>query len=175
MISNLTTARPYAKTVFSLALRNQQFSKWQSTLDSLAIATVECQKRNLLNNPNVEHRQILDVFFCILGDFPEAINLVRILATHKKLNILPSIALAYKQLCLEHEQILEAIVISSQELNTNQKERLITALQKRYKYNILLQCKIDPKLLGGAIIYVAGQVIDGSIKSMLQRLQEQLM
>ena len=156
---DLTTARPYAKAIFALALRDQQFSEWQNALITLAMAITE-------------HK--LDLFYDASKNFPAVINLVRLLAERKKLEILPNIAFGYKQLVLEHEKILEVKIIATCELSAEQKERLLAALRKRYQRQILLQCQVDNKLIGGAVIYIAGQVIDGSIKGALQRLKQNL-
>lgn len=44
MIVDLTAARPYAKAIFALASRDQQFYEWQNALKTLATAATECKK-----------------------------------------------------------------------------------------------------------------------------------
>jgi F-type H+-transporting ATPase subunit delta len=168
----LSPARPYAKAIFALALRDQQFFEWQKALNTFAAIAVECKKRFLLNNPRVGRKQKLDFFCDALENFPMAINLIRMLVERKKLEILPNIALGYQQLLFEHEKTLVAKVITTHELSVEQREQLLKALQQRYQQRILLQCQIDAKLIGGAVIYIDGRVIDGSIKGMLQRLKQ---
>jgi len=174
MIVDLTAARPYAKAIFALASRDQQFYEWQNALKTLATAATECKKRFLLNNPRVGRKQELDFFNGASENFPVAYNLVRVLAERKNIEILPAIAASYQQLLFEHEKILEAKVVTVCELSAIQKEQLVKALQERTQCQILLQCQIDAKLIGGAVIYVDGQVIDRSIKGMLQRLKQSL-
>lgn len=173
-MENLSPARPYAKAIFALALRDQQFSEWQKALNIFAAIAGECKKRFLLNNPRVGRKQELDFFCDATENFPMAYNLVRMLAERKKLEILPDIALSYQQLLFEHEKTLEAKVVTTCELSAQQKEQLLKALQQRYQQRILLRCQIDSKLIGGAVIYIDGRVIDGSIKGMLQRLKQNL-
>ena len=174
MLANLATIRPYAKAIFAVAACNQQFTMWQNALTALALVALECQKKNLLNNPKITSKQKLPLFCKVIKDFPLANNLVYILAEHKKLELLPEINAYYKQLLLEHEQTLEAKVITAYELTTEQKEKLSQALQQRYQRKILLHCQLDVQLIGGAVIYIANQVIDGSAKGMLQRLKQEL-
>lgn len=174
MLTNLATVRPYAKAIFALATQQQQFSAWQKALNVLALVATECKKKFLLNNPRVSPKQELSFFCDVVKNFPVAINLVYLLAERKKLGLLPVIAANYKQLLLEHEKTLEAKVITTCELTAEQKDRLIQALQQRYQQKILLQCQLDAKLIGGATIYISNQVIDGSIKGMLQRLKQEL-
>jgi len=47
-------------------------------------------------------------------------------------------------------------------------------LTKRIKREVTLECEIDPKLLGGAIIQIGDRVIDSSIRGKLHRLLENL-
>ena len=48
MATNLTTARPYAKAIFDLALRNQQLLEWQRLLKTLTMVTLECDEKLFL-------------------------------------------------------------------------------------------------------------------------------
>lgn len=174
MITDLTTARPYAKAIFALALRDQQLYEWQRALNTLAAVATECKKRSLLNNPMVGRKQEVEFFNGASENFPVAYNLVRVLAERKKIEMLPGIAASYQQLLFEHEKILQATVVSTCELSVSQKEQLVKALRERTQRQILLQCKIDGGLIGGAVVYVGSQVIDGSIKGMLQRLKQNM-
>ena len=98
MTINLTAAKPYAKAIFDLALRNNQVSKWQHTLKMLSLTTTECKKSGLLNNPKIKFAQKIELFSDVIENSPEAINLVQLLAERKKLTILPNIAACYQQL-----------------------------------------------------------------------------
>lgn len=174
MINTSINIRPYTKAIFALAVRNKQLTEWQKALDLLALITTECEKKYLLSDPNITYEQKIGFFSDVTTRFPAATNLVQFLAERKKLKILPKIATDYYQLFLEQEQILEANVTSACELTYIQKEQLIKALQNRYQHKILLKHKIDKKLIGGIVIDIAGQTIDGTIKGMLQQLKQEL-
>ena len=89
MATNLTTARPYAKAIFDLALRRQQLLQWQHLLKMLTIVALECKKRKLLINPQINSEQKIDFFSDVINKSPEATNLVALLAMRKKLALLP--------------------------------------------------------------------------------------
>jgi F-type H+-transporting ATPase subunit delta len=44
-------------------------------------------------------------------------------------------------------------------------------LEKRFKKKIHLANKIDPSILGGAVVYVGEQVIDGSVRKQLDEIK----
>jgi len=175
MATNLTTARPYAKAIFDLALRKQQLLQWQHLLKMLTVVALECKKRKLLSNPQIKSEQKIDFFSDAINKFPEATNLVTLLATRKNLALLPDIASVYQKLLLAHNKTLEIKIVSACELTPTQKEQFLVALQKRYNCEILLQCHIDSALIGGAVVYISDKVIDGSIKGMLQKLKLNLL
>ncbi len=55
-------------------------------------------------------------------------------------------------------------------VSEQQQQKLIVALERRLERSIQLKCELDPSLIGGAIIRAGDLVIDGSVKSTLQRL-----
>jgi F-type H+-transporting ATPase subunit delta len=175
MLANSAIARPYAKAVFALAMCDQKLEEWQNTLKTFALVAAECKKRDLLNNPGVGRKQEVGFFHDASKNFPDALNLIHILSERKKLEILPNISSSYQKLFFEHKNILEAKIVTAHELNSEQKEKLANALQQHYKQQISAQYQINNKLIGGAVIHVADQLIDGSIKGKLQRLKHSLL
>jgi len=67
------------------------------------------------------------------------------------------------------------MVITSYPLDDEYKEKLITALEKRFKARVHLKIKKDPSIIGGAIIQTDDTVIDGSVRGQLNELKEQLL
>ena len=84
------------------------------------------------------------------------------------------IAALYKQLRAEAEKRLDVRVVSAVPLDEAQAERMKAALARRFEREISLHNEIDPEVLGGAVIYAGDQVIDGSLKGRLNRLQASL-
>ena len=170
-----TQARSYAKAIFDLALPQQKLGEWQESLKMLAQIALACKESDILENPQVQGKQKITLFAGVIDELPEALNLLKLLAQRKKLSILPEIASSYQQLFFTHTKTLEVKVVSVEELTASQKEQLFGALKRRHQCEILLRYQIDDKLIGGAIIYVADKVIDGSISGILQRLKQNLL
>ena len=64
-----------------------------------------------------------------------------------------------------------AEVRSAVELTEEQKQRLTSALEQATGKQVELKVIIDPSVLGGLVAQVGDTVIDGSVKTQLQRLQ----
>lgn len=168
--------RPYSKAIFNMALEQGQLESWRDILGILAEAVIECEKNKLLNNPKITSSKKISFFTDIVQSMPEAIgNLVRLLTERKKLALLPEIVKDYHKLYFAHHKVLEVIMTSAYELDAMQKEQLLQALQKRYQREILLKCRLDQTLIGGAVLHIGDRVINGSIIGMLQRLKQNLL
>jgi F-type H+-transporting ATPase subunit delta len=59
-------------------------------------------------------------------------------------------------------------------LSDDQREKVIARLEKRSSLSVRLEEKVDPSVIGGAVVIMAGQIIDGSIRYGLNRIKEQL-
>ena len=69
---------------------------------------------------------------------------------------------------------LVATVTVSKELEQSQIERLRSTLAGTYGQQISLNIEIDPSIIGGMVVQIAGEIIDGSVSTRLQNLKLQL-
>ncbi len=88
--------------------------------------------------------------------------------------MLPEIAALYLKLKHQAEQQLQVRVVSATALNDEQVKRMSEALAKRFNCAIDLEREIDPSVLSGAVIYAGDQVIDGSLRGRLEKLNNAL-
>ena len=71
-----------------------------------------------------------------------------------------------------HEKIVEVQVGSVQEIDKTQREKITKALKKKLQRDVKLECYIDSTLIGGIVIRAGDLVIDGSVRSKLNRLAQ---
>jgi F-type H+-transporting ATPase subunit delta len=69
---------------------------------------------------------------------------------------------------------LVATVTVSKELEQSQIERLRSTLAGTYGQQVSLNIEIDPSIIGGMVVQIAGEIIDGSVSTRLQNLKLQL-
>ncbi len=168
-------SRIYAKAIFDQAKDSDRLEDWSLFLNLASIVVSECAESKLLANPRIEWGEKLDLFAAAVGDFREAGNLIKVLLEHKHLNLLPEIVVYYRKLLLAYRNVLEVKMVVARELAREQKNTLLAVLKERYQKGVQLECVVDSSLLGGAILYVDGKVIDGSIKGKLQQLKKNLL
>jgi len=96
------------------------------------------------------------------------------LAENKRFPLIPEIATLYQKLREEADKLLRVKVVSAFALDENQATRMKEALARRFEREILLESEVDSSIIGGAIVYADGQVIDGSLKDRLTKLSNSL-
>ncbi len=69
----------------------------------------------------------------------------------------------------------EALVTTAVPLNEEQRERLRLRLSEQSGKSIRLKEQLDPNILGGVVVQLGTRVIDGSVKSSLSRMREELL
>ena len=79
-------------------------------------------------------------------------------------------ALVEKQQGIQRAQLTSAVPVADAEL-----KRLHVELERYTKSKIRLSTDVDPRLLGGAMVRIGDHVIDRSVRSLLDAIEQQLM
>ena len=167
-----TLARPYAEAVFRLAQDEKDLAGWSSRLQSLALIVSDAQVARLIADPAVAADRVAGLIVEVAGgDLGErGSNFVKVLAENDRLSLLPEIGVQFETLKADAEGTLEATITSAQELSQVQLDELVAGLKARFNRTVNVQGVVDPELIGGAVIAIGDQVIDGSVKGRLQRM-----
>ncbi|HMN47007.1 MAG TPA: F0F1 ATP synthase subunit delta [Povalibacter sp.] len=176
MAEKITIARPYARAAFAYAQEHKAFAKWSELLGNGSTVVADERVARLLSSPRLTPSQLVDLVGEASGVTLDehGKNFLDTLAQNRRLGLLPEIAAIYETLRAEVENIADVQITSAVALSDAQRERLSAALRKRMKREIRLHCDVDASLLGGAIVRSGDLVIDGSLKSGLDRLASEL-
>ena len=91
------------------------------------------------------------------------------------MNFLEEISREYHHRVKESLGVLEASLITAVPAEQELKERLKAKLEKNYQRKIEMKEKVDPQIMGGVILVLANQVLDGSVRDRLASLKENLL
>jgi F-type H+-transporting ATPase subunit delta len=168
-----TLARPYAEAVFRLARGESDLAGWSRRLATLAAIVSDAQLARLNADPAVAADRVAALVIEVAGaDLGErGANFVKVLAENCRLSLLPVIAEQFETLKAGAEGTLEATITSAQELAQPQIDDLVAGLRAKFNRAVTVQVAVDPELIGGAVIAIGDQVIDGSVKGRLQRMR----
>jgi F-type H+-transporting ATPase subunit delta len=174
MSDSTTIARPYAKAIFEHALAEKQLAPWSDYLFVLAQAVLDANASEFIANPASTPEQQIELLEAVCKikdkDVKSLGNLIGLLATNKRLMLLPEIKALYDVHRAEQEKTLGVDVVSYSAVSSAQQQQLMDALSKRLQRDVTLNISIDPSLLGGAVIQAGDLVIDGSVRGKLNKL-----
>ena len=176
MASFNTLARPYAKAAFEVASTANKLDAWSSMLVLAAGVVSDPVFAERVRTPALtDERKAEDLLMVCEGHVDaEFANLVRTLAEHDRLPLIPVIAELYEQHKAEHDRSVSVEVESAFELTADQQQTLATALSKRLDRTVTPHVTINPSLIGGVLIRAGDLVIDGSVRGKLAKLAEAL-
>ncbi len=169
-------ARPYAQAVFDTARKEGDLPGWSEKLSLLAAVSQDATIQTMAASPRVTADQLAEALNNVCGDKIGSYgqNLVRLLARNRRVGSLPDIATQYEKLRAESEQMVEAELITAQDVSDEQIGKLAQALERKLGRAVKLESRVDPSLMGGAIIRTGDLVIDGSVTSKLTKLNSTL-
>ena len=101
-------------------------------------------------------------------------KLLVLLANNRKLNLVPDLAASYHERLLNHQNIVRAEVTSAAPLSPEKTKALEESLSKVTGKKVDLSVSVDPDLLGGVVARIGSTVYDGSVKTQLERMRQQL-
>ena len=172
MTESSNIARPYAQAVFELADASGNLGHWSDSLRAMAMVAANRDMKALFINPRISRRELGNVLIDVCGEQVDSQgqNLIRLLAQNRRLLALPAIAEQYETLRAEAERSIRAEMESALPVSEEERHRISEALKKRLGRNVELVCKINERLVGGAVIRAGDLVIDGSVQARLEKL-----
>src|SRR5262249_49911582 len=99
---------------------------------------------------------------------------VALLVENRRAGLLPDVAALFEELKRESERVLKVTVRSAVPFANGQAEAVKAALKKRFGRDIERDQRVDPNVIGGAVIDAGDMVIDGSVRGRLARLESAL-
>ncbi len=133
--------------------------------------------RLILNHPALgpaEKKQLLGNIFQAKVD-PVTFLLLQLLADRRRLNILEEISHEFKKLLMKRLNILEGTLVSSIKLGEKEVANIKARISEHMGSKLDLTVEVDETLLAGMMLRVGDQVIDGSLKGKLQKLEQSLL
>ncbi len=169
-----TIARPYAKAAFEYARDKRALPLWSESLSVAAAVVLNSDMEVVLGNPSLTADQQAQTLSDVCGEAlgPEARNFLAILASNKRLALLPEIYNLFEQHKANQEKSVDVEVVSAFELANETKDKLAAVLGKKLEREVKVSSSTDKDLLGGVLIRAGDLVIDGSVRGRLNKLSE---
>lgn len=162
-----------------------QVAKDQKTVDAISaemhaiqlIVEANESLKSTLEHPRVKAGEKLDVLRRALKDKLSGTmeNFLMLLILKKRIKHLTAVADHFEKLCYEMKGKTIARVLSAQPLSASQKQALTEKLSQMFGTSVELREEVKPGLIGGIMIYLGDQRMDGSVLGQLERMKQRLL
>lgn len=170
-------ANRYAEALFQLSEEENITEEIHSQLQEV-VGLVKSNKdlENVLKSPLVSKSEKVDLIEKIFSNQvnKHLKNFLKILIEKGRITSLKSIELTFKQLLNDKNNVIEGTVISAIPMEQRKIKELEDKLSKKYNKNVTLENKVDESILGGVLVRLGNTQIDGSVKTQLNNIKDQL-
>jgi F-type H+-transporting ATPase subunit delta len=174
-MTNGSLARRYAKAVLGLG---GDVATIAADLRTLAAAMkLSTELLSSLTNPAIrraDRRRVVDAILQRAAVQPHTRNLVYLLLDGERLSSLPEISRELDGMLEARGGRVSATITSATALDATQLQQITSALEKLSGKQIDVVKREDPALLGGVVAKIGDVVYDGSLRSQLKNLRDEL-
>ena len=169
------TAKRYATALFQLAQTEGREQAWQEALAHAQAFFAEPAAQLFFTTPRVAADRKLDA---VRRAFPQAdrtfVNFLGLLAGRQATALVPAITHEYRSLLNASLGRVQAAVTSAVAMGPEQQERLRQQMARLLEQDVALETTVDPEIIGGVVVRVGDQVLDGSVRGRLEAMRVQL-
>ena len=173
-----SVAKRYAKALVDVAASGNELEIVRQELSDVAALLREHRElQRFLVNPSILRRdkvRILEEVIARLSLRPLTKSFLRILQRAGRLQALEGVLRAYETMVDERLGRVKAVVTTAAPLEGEAHERLRQRLVEMTGKTVYLEVQLDTGLLGGLVTQIGSQVYDGSLRTRLARLRQEL-
>ena len=163
----------YAAALFTLATEENVKPEVADSLKMVKALVLEYSDYiDLLASVNIpfdERCEIIDkTFDQALHEF--AVSFIKLICERGHIRDLTDCIDEYLKLYEASDGIATANITSAVTLNDEEKERLQKKLEVKLSRRVELVCSVDESILGGVVIHVDGNIMDGSLRTKLAEI-----
>ncbi|WP_276152262.1 MULTISPECIES: F0F1 ATP synthase subunit delta [unclassified Sulfitobacter] len=168
-------AQRYASAVFDIAKEGAKIKAIEADLDALQAAMSDSDDfRNLIQSPIYTRSEQGDAIAALAKKMkisPTMTNTLALMASKRRLFVLPQLIKTLREAIAEDKGEVTAEVTSAKALTKAQSDKLAKSLKASTGKTVTLEATVDDSLIGGLIVKVGSKMIDTSIRSKLNSLQ----
>jgi F-type H+-transporting ATPase subunit delta len=166
----------YALALFGLADEQKKLDAVGTSLAAVKQALAESPEfLALTTSPLIGREEAVRAVGAAAGAMkldPLTSNFLGVLARNRRLSQLASVIRAFNTLSARYRGEITAEVTSARALDDGQVDAIRRNLRTRYGTDIAVDLHVDPAILGGLVVKVGSQRIDGSIRTKLNNLAQ---
>lgn len=173
-----TIARRYSTALADAVLASGDASTVKSELAALGkLFNESSDLQAVFGNPAINHDskvKVLDGLIAKAKPTKTTGNFLKVLLQNGRLSEIGEINERFAQVLEERSGLISAVVTSARELSAAEKAEIESNLEQKAGKKVSVRYAVDPSLIGGVVTRVGSTVYDGSVKTKLENLKEQL-
>ena len=167
-------ARRYAQGIFQLA-KEPDLDSWRQELAQLEALLQDDVLRAAFANPSVTTPRRMELAQRLAPELRrETQNLLRLLIEHRRTSEMPAIRREFERMADQASGIVNVALTTAVDLSDAEQQRYERALADRLGKKVRMDYRHDPGLVAGATIQIGDRLIDGSVRTQLDRLRQRL-
>ncbi|UWR42301.1 F0F1 ATP synthase subunit delta [Phaeobacter inhibens] len=168
-------AARYATAIFEIAEESKALDSLETSIHDLSAALADSEDlRDLITSPLVSRQEQGTAITAIakkMGLDPVLSNALTLMAEKRRLFVVPALLDALRVRLAETRGEITADVTSAKALTKTQSEKLAKTLAERTGKKVVINATVDESIIGGLVVKVGSKMIDNSIRSKLNSLQ----
>lgn len=173
-----TISRRYATALADVVLKTGETDTVKAELKTWEqMIASNLDLRTAFGNPSIAHmdkERVLDDLLARTRPSKTTSNFLRILLRNSRLTELHEINDRFDAVLQERSGNVVAEVTSARELRAAEQSELKANLEKLTRKHVKLNFTVDPDLIGGVVTRIGSTIYDGSVKTQLENLKEEL-
>jgi F-type H+-transporting ATPase subunit delta len=172
-----TIARNYADALLLLAAKHGEREAWGGFISHVAAAVSQDRTLHLfLESPRVSSQaKIALLEKALSGSLPRHFVLFLVwLVKNRRQMLIPDIAVEYHSLLDEAEGRVHAMVTVARQPGDGESNWIAEQLSRALGLTVIPHINVNPAILGGIVVRVGDNVMDGSVRRRLSALRSRL-
>lgn len=171
-------AKRYVQSLFAALDKKSDIeiaAKDIKDLGNMIAASAELQ--TFISSPLIQQQaqaQGIDALAAKAKFSKPVISLLQTLVKNRRLNILPALVIEAENHLAKQSGIVPVMISTARPMSAADQKKIQADLKAVLGKDVIMQAYVDESLIGGLVVQVESTLIDGSVKTKLDRLERKL-
>jgi F-type H+-transporting ATPase subunit delta len=171
-------AKRYAQALFEIGLEEKNYNELLGELEDFCSFISEKEDvRNVIASSvyNIQEKmRLLDSILSEKKYSETTVKFLKLIMEKGRIVFIDQILNGFRDLVERHEGIERVEITVPSPLDDAQREEILDALCEKTGKKVVLEERVDPSIIGGLIIKAGSTIYDGSVRTQIDRLSENL-
>ena len=171
-------AKRYVYSLFdAIEAKKDQATAAKDIADLGAMIAASTELQNFISTPiaSLDDQKAGMMNLAKKAKFSVAVtNLLSVLADNRRLNVLPAIVSEAEKYQATQSGTVPVAVATARKLSATDQKKIGADIKAVLGKDVVMQAYVDESLIGGMVVQVESTLIDGSVKTKLEKLERQM-